>query len=63
LFLSPFPNGIHGILHKNRLGLKLKEIIFYWMDSGSLLMAALPYLNHWLPLLSNSSMKELTQNK
>jgi hypothetical protein len=34
----PYLNGIHGILHKNRIGLRLKEEIFYQMDGGSLLM-------------------------
>jgi hypothetical protein len=34
-----------GILNENRLGLRLKEEIFYQMDGGSLLMAALPYLS------------------
>jgi hypothetical protein len=58
---APYLNGTHSILHKNRLDLKLKENIFYQTDSGSLLMAALPYLSHWLPHLSNSSMKELIQ--
>jgi hypothetical protein len=28
------------------LGLRLKEEIFYQMDGGNLLMAALPYLSH-----------------
>jgi hypothetical protein len=46
---------------QNRLGLRMKEEIFYQMDGGSLLMATLPYLSHWLPHLSSSSMKELTQ--
>jgi hypothetical protein len=55
--------GAHDIPHKNRLGLRLKEEIFYRMDGGSLLMAALPYLSHWLPHLSGSSMKELTQGR
>jgi hypothetical protein len=47
----PYLNGMHGIRHKNRLGLRLKEKISYWRDDGSLLMAALPYLSHWLPHL------------
>jgi hypothetical protein len=25
----PYLNGIHGIFHKNRLGLRMKEKIFY----------------------------------
>jgi hypothetical protein len=40
-----------------------EEEIFYRMDGESLLMAALPYLGHWLPQLSSSSMKELTQGR
>jgi hypothetical protein len=63
LFPAPYLNGTHSILHKNRLGLRMKEEIFYQTDVGSLLMAALPYLSHWLPHLSSSSMEELTQGR
>jgi hypothetical protein len=44
----PYLNGTYGILHKNRLGLRLKEEVFYQTHDGSLFMAALPYLSHWL---------------
>jgi hypothetical protein len=54
-------NGTHGTLHKDRIGLRLKEENFYWTDGGSLLMVALPYLTHWLPHLLSSSTKVFTQ--
>jgi hypothetical protein len=41
LFSCPLSEWDHGILHNNRLSLRLKEKIFYWTDGGSLLMAAL----------------------
>jgi hypothetical protein len=50
---APYLNGTHGILHKNRLDSKVKEEIFYWMEGGSLLIATLPYLSHWVPHLSS----------
>jgi hypothetical protein len=39
------------------------NLLFYKMNGGSLLMAALPYLSHWLPHLSSSSMNELIQDR
>jgi hypothetical protein len=41
----------------------MKEEIFYQRDGGSLLMTELPYLSRWLPHMSSSSMKEVTQGK
>jgi hypothetical protein len=49
--------------HKNKLGLRLRREIVYRMDGGSLLMATLSYLSHWLLHLSSSSTKELTQGE
>jgi hypothetical protein len=48
---------------QERLGLRLRREIFYQMDGGSLLMAALPYLSHWFLHLSTSSTKEFIQGK
>jgi hypothetical protein len=36
LFLCPLSEWDHGILHRNRLGLRLKEKFFYQMDDESL---------------------------
>jgi hypothetical protein len=63
LFLGPLSEWDPWHTSQKWAWFELKEKIFYQMDSGSLLMATLPHLSHLLPHLSNSSMKELTQDK
>jgi hypothetical protein len=58
---APYLNGTHGILHKNRLCLRMKEEISCPGAWWNLPMAVSQSQSHWLPHLSSSSMKELTQ--
>jgi hypothetical protein len=62
LFLCSLSEWNPWYTSQDRLGLRLKEKIFYQTDGGSVLMATVSYLSHWLPHLSNSSMKELTED-
>jgi hypothetical protein len=61
LFPYPLTEWDPQYTPKNRLGLRQRREIFYQMDGGSLLMATLPSLSHWLLHLSGSSIKELIQ--
>jgi hypothetical protein len=46
LFSCPLSEWDPLYTSQHSLGLRLKKEIFYQMDGGSLLMAALPYLSH-----------------